>query len=209
MAFVPLSVIIPVPALKVRLVTVPRFHAVPAPESVISLAPRVKERALLFEEENDPAVMVSPFVLSDPWVRVMVLIPTFSGLVRVQPPPAPLNVTSLDRFIVCKSIVWPAVIAENVIAPVKVLLIAAVSLRDPAMVRVADPAHVGLFAAPVQSMLFVDAATSMVTVCPAAVNEFASKKTSSEAAGTAAPPAPPDVVAQCAVSLQFPVPPTQ
>ena len=67
----------------------------------------------------------------------------------------------------------------------------------------------GVLVAPVQSILLQLALTLTVTICPAAVKEFASKNTLSKEIGiqfTAAPPLDND---QCAPSPQLPVPPIQ
>src|SRR3990170_4167586 len=72
------------------------------------------------------------------------------------------------------------------------------------------PASSGEFVAPVQSIDRVLALTSTVTVCPAPVNELASKKVLSALVGILAPPDRlPEAFAQCEVSLQLPVPFTQ
>jgi hypothetical protein len=84
-----------------------------------------------------------------------------------------------------------------------------VSAPETVIVLFEAPAKVGLFVAPVKSIFRQFAFTFIVTVCPPAENEFASKKTLSADVGILAPLAPPLVVDQCAVLFQLPVPPTQ
>ena len=75
--------------------------------------------------------------------------------------------------------------------------------------RAADPARIGAFVAALDVKFRHAALVSIVTVCPRAVNERASKITFCVTAGGGAPPSPPLRVAQWPGSDQFPVPPTQ
>src|SRR5512139_3629915 len=70
--------------------------------------------------------------------------------------------------------------------------------------------RVGLFVAPVHVMSLQYAAASTVTVCPARLNELASKTTGSAEVGREAPGAPPEVADQwLMLSDQLPESPTQ
>ena len=68
----------------------------------------------------------------------------------------------------------------------------------------------GVLVTPVHDILKQDAdGISIVTVLPVVLNEFASKYTLSFDPGIPTPPVPPEVDAQCPMSLQFPEFPTQ
>ncbi len=92
--------------------------------------------------------------------------------------------------------VLPVVVALKFILPVKLLVIPDIKVSDPCTSRVKVPAILGELVAPVQSIFAQAEFTFMVTVCAAAVKEFASKKTLSAKVGTSPPEVPPLEVAQ-------------
>lgn len=92
---VPLTVMVDVPASKVRLVVVARFQEVPAPEAVTDeVSNMLKVLVLLLLELNVPIVITWPFISSVPWVKVTVAVePVVKIPVNFHDPPEPLNVT--------------------------------------------------------------------------------------------------------------------
>lgn len=191
-------------------VVVKRLH--PPLVSVIVEFVIVSVRVFELEEIIAAATIVLPFVFNEPAVRVMLPeLPRVTLSCRVHPPPTPLN-TKLPKneevkgtpFIV---MVLPVVVALNVKVPVLFMTEPAPMVKLPLTVRSPDPPRV-----PVKPVEFRDKQpvfpVLMLTVtAPLA----ASKNTSSADVGTAAPPAPPDVVAHLvpAVPSQDAVPPTQ
>lgn len=106
--------------------------------------------------------------------------------IRVQEPPTPLKVTVFRNCLPAMVIVFPAAVASKLTEPVKLRFMAGIKLSEPYIFNRVEPApaSTGLLAVPVQSMFCARHADALrVTVCPAAVNELASKNTSSSAVG--------------------------
>ena len=96
--------IVPVPALIVKLVEVAAFHAVPAPTKVNVPEPNVNERAVEFAELNIPTLKLKLFKLTPPALSVSVLLAPIVVLSsNVKAPPLILTVTG-------QSIVFPLVV---------------------------------------------------------------------------------------------------
>jgi hypothetical protein len=107
--------------------------------------------------------------------------------------------------------VEPAELTVKVDAPVMVHPTGEVQTVPVPLSVLLIPAVASVPVKPVQSMLTTEAAPVAFHVTTAAPPEFASKNTVSDAPGTLAPPAPPDVVDQFVVLVEFqvPLPPRQ
>lgn len=209
------TVINDVPELNVRPVVVPRSQCEPAPPvRVIVDAPSVRVRVLLFDELKNPNEQVWPLVRSVPRVRLtecVVSVVTLSWNCHV--PPAPLNVMDGMDFpavvirqvpdVEVKSIraVLPAAVVVNVIPATNLY-------KRPATVMATRDGCERVPVNPVQSNVEQTAPDASVTVT---APDAASRKTSSEVVGAAAPEAPPEVVDHLlpAVPSHVAEPPTQ
>ena len=132
---------------------------------------------------------------------------------RLHPPPMPLKVTDLRNIFPPVVTVFPVVVASKLTGPPKDKVMPGTKVRDPYILKrfAAGPVNVGLLVTPVQFISLQSMVKgSSVTVCPDAVKEFTSKKTSSNAVGIwLCSTDPPDAVAQWLRSVQLPVPPIQ
>jgi len=143
-----------------------------------------------------PAVNVTPNVV-------------VNALPNDHAPPTPLNVMAAAKDVPPVVMVLPVVVELNVIVPVDVHVVVDVKdiLPETANVGVVPVANVQ----PVTEVVNDRQVNAPVIVTVLGVPEEALKNTLSEAVGTAAPPAPPEVKDQFVVVVvsQVPVPPTQ
>lgn len=171
-------------------------------------------RTLVFEllETKRPKVQVWLFVSKVPLVRVMMcVVNCVKASCSWNVPPAPSNVMEDKEFpaVVIRHV--PEVEVKSILAVVPaavVVYLPEASLkRFPATVIATSEGCEIEPACPVQSRVLqaIPVASVQTPV------ELASKNTSSEVVGTAAPPAPPEVVAHLepAVPSHVAVPPTQ
>ena len=81
--------------------------------------PKLMLRVLILEEEKIPVDKVKPFNTIEPAVNVVVTLETVvNALPNVHSPPKPLNVIAPDMVVPFVVIVFPVVVALNVIRPV-------------------------------------------------------------------------------------------
>lgn len=187
--------------MNVRFVFVLKATAAAALNVTVEL-PRLIVRVLLLLDDRPVAVTSLLLVVKVPWVTV-IAPEDVSGSPSVTVIPDPFMVTGPSVFPALVSV--PVPMNCMVPAPVAVMPTTSVRLPDKMIdaVKVKPPVN------PVQVM-------DLAPVLPAAIvqvtaPELPSKNTSSADVGTAAPPAPPDVVAHFvpAVPSQEAVPPTQ
>ena len=139
-----------------------------------------------------------------PLVKVRPVDPVFErALPSVHAPPTPFSVMLAGMLTPFVVMVFPVVVALNVIAPVAFQVMPAARVIDPETASVGDVpvAKVGVSAETVMSRQSI--APVIVTVYAAVPLELASKKTLSAAVGTAAPAVAAFMVWEATVPLVF------
>lgn len=209
-------VIVAVLAVTVSPVAVAKFHEVPAVAQVTVAAPIVKVRVLELLLEKVPQVTDLPFKSNVPWVRVIVFdVPTVKVSASCILQPAPFIVKAPKAF-PPEVIVWVVAEVLTIFACTAPVIVMPETKRIATFDAPAVPSPTFKVAPltvkpPVKPVQFSERHVLVPETVTVLAPEEASKNTSSAAVGTAAPPAPPEVVAHLlpAVPSQVAVPPTQ